>query len=540
MNGDGYTVATSPSQTAPTFEITNHDTSQRHRNGDATATKPLFRLTPADPDQRWHGRADARRGSGPETSPAGSPLAVSRTSKVVSRNRHKQQNKAEEERDSGIGATSSTASNGLSLSNDGNDGDGDGDGCDYHNRYQSIAGSSEADVRLSTSIPSGSLFGDELLDHMTFSKRGSILLGGRRADRSQNGHLRRDSCQRRQSLPVLSPVECERECERVLSADEEFLSRQVRSLYGHANGSHGSGQSATPPPLAQSPAPRAELSLETAGQPSPHTLSHEQHDGQLSPLAFSSDASGRSRPKRLHPAIDPDEDDRGGLEDWEDLEAGDVDRYGFIISRKLSARVSSTNPNKSLRTFEHQRPQRVSTLLQLATETPRKDRSLGWRAGSPKTTRSVTPQSRTRQPSEQSFGASSPVTSGRSSSPWTLPARPFRYAANLLQGTKSKRILAEAGDMLTMPPSLADAMENGDAARRPPLSKEKEKESARADKWLKMARVVNGVADGRGMLFDFDVHDPKVRIDPPLPATSAFLPPYVTGDERLLGEGPER
>jgi len=44
----------------------------------------------------------------------------------------------------------------------------------------------------------------------------------------------------------------------------------------------------------------------------------------------------------------------GGLEDWEDISGGDVDRYGFIMVRKETANRASTP--------EPRPPQRVSTV----------------------------------------------------------------------------------------------------------------------------------------------------------------------------------
>lgn len=44
----------------------------------------------------------------------------------------------------------------------------------------------------------------------------------------------------------------------------------------------------------------------------------------------------------------------GGIEDWEDIDGGDVDRYGFIMLRKATEDRSSTP--------ELRPPQRVSTV----------------------------------------------------------------------------------------------------------------------------------------------------------------------------------
>jgi hypothetical protein len=44
----------------------------------------------------------------------------------------------------------------------------------------------------------------------------------------------------------------------------------------------------------------------------------------------------------------------GGLEDWEDISGGDVDRYGFITVRKETANRAGTP--------EPRPPQRISTV----------------------------------------------------------------------------------------------------------------------------------------------------------------------------------
>ena len=64
----------------------------------------------------------------------------------------------------------------------------------------------------------------------------------------------------------------------------------------------------------------------------------------------------------------------------------------------------------------------------------------------------------------------------------------------------------EAGDMLTLPPGLAelDQRNENQAALRL-----KKKEWEREDKWRKMAKVTKS-KDGRGMGFEFDTASPKV------------------------------
>jgi hypothetical protein len=66
----------------------------------------------------------------------------------------------------------------------------------------------------------------------------------------------------------------------------------------------------------------------------------------------------------------------------------------------------------------------------------------------------------------------------------------------------------EAGDMLTLPPGLADIAEDEEGGRA--AAGLKKKEWDRAEKWRKMAKVVKSGKDGEGMKFEFDTQNPKL------------------------------
>jgi hypothetical protein len=66
----------------------------------------------------------------------------------------------------------------------------------------------------------------------------------------------------------------------------------------------------------------------------------------------------------------------------------------------------------------------------------------------------------------------------------------------------------EAGDMLTLPPGLADIAEENEGGRA--AAGMKKKESERTEKWRKMAKVVKTGKDGEGMQFEFDARNPKL------------------------------
>ena len=66
----------------------------------------------------------------------------------------------------------------------------------------------------------------------------------------------------------------------------------------------------------------------------------------------------------------------------------------------------------------------------------------------------------------------------------------------------------EAGDMLTLPPGLADIAEDQEGGKAAEGMKKKEWD--RAEKWRKMAKVVKTGKDGEGMEFEFDARNPKL------------------------------
>ena len=82
--------------------------------------------------------------------------------------------------------------------------------------------------------------------------------------------------------------------------------------------------------------------------------------GLLSPGASRRPASSMST--RSDVVTKKEHELAGGIEDWEDISGNDVDRYGFISIRTVSSRPG---------TPESRPPQRTSTLLQLASASPR-------------------------------------------------------------------------------------------------------------------------------------------------------------------------
>jgi hypothetical protein len=193
----------------------------------------------------------------------------------------------------------------------------------------------------------------------------------------------------------------------------------------------------------------------------------------------------------------------GGVEDWQDIKGGDVDRYGFIVPRTASSTRGSTESQRIGPAESPPKLQRVSTLLQLASETPRAQRNkLGRVPSHSGSTRSTnTLQKRMgRENRPTSSQGSYRSTASRSTSR-------MRSATNHLPHNRERRYLDEAGDMLTLPLGLADIAENGGGETTNHIKK---KEWEREEKWRKMARQVKSTQLGGGMIFEFDMKDPKL------------------------------
>lgn len=183
----------------------------------------------------------------------------------------------------------------------------------------------------------------------------------------------------------------------------------------------------------------------------------------------------------------------GGIEDWGDVD-GYVDRYGFIHEDPKASRSSGSSGRETGRGM-----QRIATSLRVESGQPRKDRRLGRGASSIRSARSVPP----KESKEWALKKKGPgsIHSTHTQNPTRSP-NPFR--------SRTKRVLAGASDMLTLPPGLANIDENADAGKT--ASSLKQREWAREEKWQKMAHMVRrkGEGKGGGMHFEFDTTDSKV------------------------------
>ncbi|GKT49475.1 TBC domain-containing protein C4G8.04 [Colletotrichum spaethianum] len=381
---------------------------------------------------------------------------------------------------------------------------------------------------ISISIPTDSLLDDDFLTSLSFSNRGSLMFCGRRPiptqttdgtmtmeDKSQTDEARApahhlaeapaapaptlhvvyeeeprspaattttDACANDMSAAgtattVATTAEATAESAsqvtvttpsiRVLSADVEMESQKVRSLYE-------SGES---------------LRWEDGGRPSdvserleataecPTEESENDPVAELQPPASGTPRSGSSYSQR--PETRSEYEVAGGLEDWEDLEGQDVDRYGFISPRKPEPRGSTSMELKS---------------TQYA---PRKKTGFSKRdvfgLGVP-----------SRGPSKKVSARSLNTQNSKASVASRRSARSVvRQAGNLLPYNQDRRWMDDAGGMLSLSLDDEEKVEQISEAI-------KKKEWERSEKWRKMARVVKKGRDGEGMEFEFDVKNQKL------------------------------
>lgn len=347
-------------------------------------------------------------------------------------------------------------------------------------------------LTLTTEIPTSSMEDLTLPGQVEFTKRGSILIGGKKANYvngERTGPTHIVGSRRKPSTSRISPLLVVPS--RLLSTDDEILSREVRSMYD----SDASAQSR-----------REEGSLSKRGRNGDVDQYRTPSSQRLPTIAASpTDGDYSPRPTIQSAMLRDDNELAGGIEDWEDVNGGDVDRYGFILQRRIPSRGSTVNSPSAI-SSEPTRLQRTSTALQVASEVPRRQRSkVGRTLSSRSPARSASAQTTSRPNSRLDRPASS-QNSYRGSIHSTQSK--IRSAANRLPHNKDRRCVDEAGDMLTLPPGLADIAESDDDSKAGEASRRRERE--REGKWRKMARVAENSRNGGGMVFEFDTTSSKL------------------------------
>jgi Rab-GTPase-TBC domain len=333
--------------------------------------------------------------------------------------------------------------------------------------------SPEPFVGLTTDIPSISF--DDLMEpeKMEFSKRGSMLIGGQRASefRHIRGPSRPVNTPPAPSMVKMVPI-------REITVDEDLMSRRVRAMYASGMGDEmpavPEGKALQNEPEEGTTAPTIRVVAETRA-PAP-TFTTTSLRGSV---------------------IREDHELAGGIEDWQDVEGGDVDRYGFISPKPPPGLGSTT----SLPSAPSPQLHRISTQLQMASEQPRRANRLSRTPSGAKSHRSMQDM-HSRPPKAR------PVSSQSSYRSTGSTGSRIRQATNKLPHNKQRRLLDEAGDMLTLPPGLAEVAAQADGGRTASVQKHKEWE--REAKWRKMARMVRRDGRGGGMVFEFDTTNPKL------------------------------
>ncbi|KAF2268858.1 hypothetical protein CC78DRAFT_354771 [Lojkania enalia] len=389
---------------------------------------------------------------------------------------------------------------------------------------------------IDTIIPTGGF--DDLTSptQVSFSKRGSMLLGGKKANKMNNQlacvdegaaesappsnpqtatpppQTEQTQTEQKQSnngqdelstlaMSRLSPRSPSRfsargrvVSSRVLSADEMMLSRKVRAMYRHGN---------------EGAAEWDDLEEEREGTLNSFadTSSVTGTPANASSLTVDKqreDARSLASSRRGSSIIKEPTETAGGVEDWADLDGDEVDRYGFIIPKKMGSRGSSSADGP-----DEPRIQRVSTALQLVAEEPRR-RGIGRSVSKARSSRSTNQRtiSPRRRKSQRSSRVAGSIYSSQTVRSRGTPQRQLRYAANRFPHNKDRRLMDEASDMLKLPPGLAEVAEQQDGGRVAQAMKAKEIE--REEKWRKMARIVQPTTKGGGMMFEFNVRDPKL------------------------------
>ncbi|KAH8726451.1 rab-GTPase-TBC domain-containing protein [Phaeosphaeriaceae sp. PMI808] len=377
---------------------------------------------------------------------------------------------------------------------------------------------------LDTIIPTGDM--DDLTSdtQISFSKRGSILLGGKKANRrskqlgmfseaapvpstpqQQNEQEpqkepQRESQRESQREPQqerappttthLSPRQSTRysprgrgTTQRVLSADEMMLSRKVRTMYKHGNESAADWD--TPE--------EGGISGSTSLMDNSSMINTPANTSSLTVDGHHEDANSLRSSKRE--------------KDWSNLEGGEVDRYGFIIPKKSASREAGSDDGQD--GPEQLGIHRVTTALQLISAEPRR-RRLGRSGSRAPSSRSADPQSGSprRRASMKSTKPSRSIFSNHTSNTRNTRSTQRRHATDIFPHSRERRLRNEASDMLRLPPGLAEVAEQQEGGKAAQAMKSKEIE--REGKWRKMAKVVKSGADQGGMLFEFDTRDPKL------------------------------
>ncbi|VBB78054.1 Putative protein of unknown function [Podospora comata] len=360
---------------------------------------------------------------------------------------------------------------------------------------------------------------------------------------------------------------------RVLPVDVERESQKVRSLYessgegcglnwedgGHASSSSygcGVGSNTTSvvdqhhqhrrlEPTVEVPSEEEEIAVVSSSTPPsssrvPSSAAGQQQQAQQQQQAPSDRLSARTTPASNTPrsasSLSPLRDSHasaavtrreyeraGGIEDWEDVGFSDVDRYGFISQRPPARPETARAGTPELRSA--QMPPRRRNVL---TKRPMTAYSATGGGGGSLGGYIRPPSRKVSTRSLNTFTSEFSTLSRRST------RSSIRSATNRLPHNRDRRWMDEAGDMLALQAGLTgiNTDDHGDGGGVGFASNvgvnggknteaQKRKELERAEKWRKMATVVNKKAgssssasqpssQGQGMDYEFDTKNAKL------------------------------
>ncbi|ETN44177.1 uncharacterized protein HMPREF1541_10727 [Cyphellophora europaea CBS 101466] len=363
---------------------------------------------------------------------------------------------------------------------------------------------------LALNIPSSS-FGEDLSeDHIKFSKRGSMLVDGRKVspsrqkppglksieDEPEHGSIQQEP---RQSPTQSQSQSQHRPSAKVLSTDEEMLSEKVRLFYAH--GSEVPYDSDAQSQVANKIGLRWQDALggTTTEASSVASLSRGNSATDIH-SDIASERNGSRVSSMQRDVLREDNELAGGIEDWNDVDNADVDRYGFIVPKPdppSAEGLTRTPTTKGLT--------RVTTSLQIASEAPRRKHTI---RRTPSTTRSMRS---VRTISGSNMLPSSPSQQSIKQRPSSSHSAYKTISRHSTFRSRDRKLMDDAGDMLTLPRSASnhlDAKDPNATANDDPRARRKEVE--REEKWRKMARPISTSTVGGGQSFTFDTTSSKL------------------------------
>lgn len=334
-------------------------------------------------------------------------------------------------------------------------------------------------------IPSGDLSEELSPESLKFSKRGSMLVDGKRTA-PPNGRKQLGSTLQPipdKPMPRSASRAQARASARILSTDEEVLSEKVRSYY--AFGAETAYDSDARSSIANKIGARWQDTLGSKTEASSvaslsrATSTNDVHEDVQSQINGARSVSGTIREET---------ELAGGIEDWQDVDNANVDRYGFIIPKPEPP--NGVNRSGTVKNSQHLT--RVSTSLQIASETPRRKNTA-------------------RRAPSSAHGRTSP-TMHASPSEKSLRRPRTSQGGNLSRHTtfrgKDRKLMDTAADMLTLPRTASQLRATGQPASEDPRARRKEIE--REEKWRRMAIPASTNQHGGGMAFTFNINDPKL------------------------------